>query len=454
MPFHSIDPTTGETWRTVADTTPEAVEQALDRAVRARGAWGAAPVAERAAALAAIARELRTRAHDDAVVMAREMGKPIRDGAAEIEKCAVACDWYAEHLERLVAPEPRAVDGMRAYLRFDPLGTVLAIMPWNYPFWQVVRCAVPALAAGNTIVLKHAENVPACADALAQVVAAVGLPAGVFEVVHVTRDRVDAIVRDARVHGVALTGSTTAGRAVARTAGEALKKTVLELGGSDAFLVLEDADLDLAARVAADARLVNAGQSCIAAKRFIVVDAVAVPFDERLIAAMRARRPGNPLDAATELGPLARHDLRDALHRQVEASVARGARRVLGGTIPPGPGAFYPPTVLLDVVPGMPAFDEETFGPVAAVVRARDEADAVALANASPYGLGASVCSRDEARAERVAARLEAGTICVNGQVRSDPRLPFGGVKQSGYGRELSELGLREFVNVKTVVLR
>jgi succinate-semialdehyde dehydrogenase/glutarate-semialdehyde dehydrogenase len=272
--------------------------------------------------------------------------------------------------------------------------------------------------------------------------------------VHVTRDRTEPIIGDPRIHGVALTGSTTAGRAVARAAGQALKKTVLELGGSDAFLVLEDADVDLAARVAADARLVNAGQSCIAAKRFIVVDAVAVAFAERLVTAMRSRRQGNPLDDATELGPLARRDLRDGLHRQVEASVARGARRVLGGTIPPGPGAFYPPTVLLDVVPGMPAFDEETFGPVAAVVRARDEDEAVALANASPYGLGASVCSRDEARAERVAARLEAGTICVNGQVRSDPRLPFGGVKQSGYGRELSEFGLREFVNVKTVVLR
>ena len=454
MPFPSIDPTTGEKWRTVPDQTPEDVEHALDRAARARRTWGAAPVVERAAVLDAIGRELRTRAHDDAVVMAREMGKPVRDGEAEIEKCAVACDYYAEHAERLLEPDPRDVDGARAYVRFDPLGTVLAIMPWNYPFWQVVRCAVPALAAGNTVVLKHAENVPACADALAQIVAAAGLPAGVFEVLHVARDRIEPVVADHRIHGVALTGSTGAGRAVARAAGQALKKTVLELGGSDAFLVLDDADLDLAARVAADARLVNAGQSCIAAKRFIVMDAVAVPFVERLIEAMRSRRQGNPLDHETELGPLARHDLRDQLHRQVEASVARGARRVLGGTVPPGPGAFYPPTVLLDVALGMPAFDQETFGPVAAVVRARDDDDAVALANASPYGLGASVCTRDATRAERIAARLEAGTICVNGQVRSDPRLPFGGVKQSGYGRELSEYGLREFVNVKTVVLR
>jgi succinate-semialdehyde dehydrogenase/glutarate-semialdehyde dehydrogenase len=454
MPFPSIDPTTGETWRSIAETSADEIERTLARAARARQPWSTASVAERAAALAVIARELRSRAHDDAIVMAREMGKPVRDGAAEIEKCATACDYYAEHAERLLAPEPRDVGGARAYVRFDPLGAVLAIMPWNYPFWQVVRCAVPALAAGNTIVLKHAENVPACADALAQIVAAAGLPEGVFEVLHVSRERMEPVVRDPRIHGVALTGSTAAGRAVARAAGESLKKTVLELGGSDAFLVLDDADLELAARVAADARLVNAGQSCIAAKRFIVLDAIAVGFVERLVAAMRERRQGNPLDPATELGPLARRDLRDGLHRQVEASVARGARRVLGGTVPSGPGAFYPPTVLLDVTPGMPAFDEETFGPVAAVVRARDEDDAVALANASPYGLGASVCSRDAARAERIAARLEAGTICVNGQVRSDPRLPFGGVKQSGYGRELSEYGLREFVNVKSVVLR
>ncbi len=454
MPFPSIDPTTGETWRTVRDTTPEDVEAALDRALRARRVWAAASVGERAHVLAAIARELRTRARDDAVVMAREMGKPVRDGAAEIEKCATACDYYAEHAERMLAADPRDVDDARAYVRFDPLGTVLAIMPWNYPFWQVVRCAVPALAAGNTIVLKHAENVPACADALAQIVAAAGLPAGAFEVLHVDRERIEPVVTDTRIHGIALTGSTGAGRAVARAAGQALKKTVLELGGSDAFLVLDDADVDLAARVAADARLVNMGQSCIAAKRFIVLDAVAVRFVERLIAAMRARRQGNPLDETTELGPLARLDLRDQLQRQVEASVARGARRALGGTVPAGPGAFYPPTVLLDVAPGMPAFDQETFGPVAAVVRARDDDDAVALANASPYGLGATVCTRDLARAERIAARLEAGTVCVNGQVRSDPRLPFGGVKQSGYGRELSEYGLREFVNVKAVVLR
>jgi succinate-semialdehyde dehydrogenase/glutarate-semialdehyde dehydrogenase len=386
--------------------------------------------------------------------MAREMGKPVVDGEGEVEKCAATCDYYAAHAAAMLAPDPRPVDGTRAYVRFDPLGTVLAVMPWNFPFWQVFRAAVPMLAAGNTLVLKHAENVPGCAAAIADVFASADVPAGVFESLHLPHDRIEAVIADARVHAVTLTGSTRAGRAVARAAGEALKKCVLELGGSDAFVVLDDADVDAAARVAADARLVNAGQSCIAAKRFIVVDAVAARFVERLVAAMRDRRMGNPLERTTALGPLARHDLRDALHRQVEASIARGARPVLGGAIPPGPGAFYPPTVLLDVAPGMPAFDEETFGPVAAIVPARDEADALDLANASPYGLGASIWSRDLARAESVAARLEVGFVAVNGQVRSDPRLPFGGVKQSGHGRELSELGLREFVNVKTVVVR
>jgi succinate-semialdehyde dehydrogenase/glutarate-semialdehyde dehydrogenase len=453
MAFRSIDPTTGEVWHTAAESTAADVERALVRAAGAREPWAGTPVAERAARLRAVAAELRAGARDYAVLMAREMGKPVVQGEGEVEKCAVACEHYARNAAAMLAPETRTADGVRAYVRFDPLGTVLAIMPWNFPFWQVFRCAVPTLAAGNTLVLKHAENVPACAEALGRLFAAAGVPAGAFEPLHLPRERVDALIADPRVHAVTLTGSTRAGEAVATAAGRALKKTVLELGGSDAFVVLDDAELAAAARVAAEARLVNSGQSCIAAKRFVVVGPVHDAFVERFVEAMRAPRMGSPLERTTMIGPLARRDLRDALHRQVEASRARGARCLLGGEMPPGPGAFYPPTVLVDVVPGMPAFDEETFGPVAAVVRARDEAEAIALANASRYGLGASIWSRDLVRAERVAGRLQVGFVAVNGQVRSDPRLPFGGVKHSGYGRELAEYGLREFVNVKAVVV-
>jgi succinate-semialdehyde dehydrogenase/glutarate-semialdehyde dehydrogenase len=454
MAFQSIDPTTGEVWRTYAEATDADVEAGLARAASARRAWAATPVAERTTLLKALGAALRRKKADYAVLMAREMGKPVTQGEAEVEKCAVTCDWYAAHGEEYVAPMPRFANGERAYVRFDPLGTVFAVMPWNFPFWQVMRCAVPTLVAGNTLVLKHAENVPGCADALGALFTDAGARSGVFESLHLSRDRVPALIADARVHAVTLTGSTRAGRAVARAAGEAIKKSVLELGGSDAFIVLDDADLDAAAKCATDARLVNSGQSCIAAKRFIVVRSIADAFVERFVAAMRARRVGDPRERTTEVGPLARRDLREELHRQVEASIAAGARAVLGGARPEGPGAFYPPTVLVDVVPGMPAFDEETFGPVAAVVRAADEADAVRLANASKYGLGGAVWSEDRARAERVAAALEVGFVSVNGQVHSDARLPFGGVKESGYGRELSELGLREFVNVKTVVVR
>jgi len=454
MAFHSTDPTTGEVWRTFEEASADVVELALARAAAARPAWAATPIAERARHLRAVAARLRAEKTEHAVLMAREMGKPVVDGEGEVEKCAVACEWYADHGARFLAPDPREVDGARAYVRFDPLGTVLAIMPWNFPFWQVFRAAAPTLLAGNTMVLKHAENVPGCSDALGRVFVAAGAPAGVFEQLHLGRDRIPSVIDDARVHAVTLTGSTAAGRSVASAAGKALKKTVLELGGSDAFLVLDDADVDAAAGVATDARLVNAGQSCIAAKRFIVVDAVHDAFVDRFVATMRARKVGNPLERTTQVGPLARRDLRDTLHEQVERTIAAGARCVLGGSMPSGSGAFYPATVLVDVGPGMPAFDEETFGPAAAVIRARDDADAIRLANASVYGLGGAVWSRDRARAERVAAAMETGFVSVNGQVRSDPRLPFGGVKQSGYGRELAEYGLREFVNVKTIVVR
>jgi len=328
---------------------------------------------------------------------------------------------------------------------------VLAVMPWNFPFWQVFRFAAPALMAGNAGVLKHASNVPGCALAIESVFREAGFPRGLFATVLVGSPAVAGLIADPRIAAVTLTGSDRAGSQVAEQAGRALKKTVLELGGSDPFIVLADADVAAAARTAADARLVNSGQSCIAAKRFIVVEPVADQFIPRFLEELRSRRVGDPLARDTQVGPQARVDLRDALHRQVEESITRGARRLLGGEIPPGPGAFYPPTLLTGVDKGMPAFDEETFGPVAAVIRAKDEADAVRLANDSPFGLGASLWTQDRATAERVAAQIDAGAVHVNGIVKSDPRLPFGGIKRSGYGRELSEYGIREFVNIKSV---
>jgi len=451
VPIESRNPATGELLETFDPTRPAEIERTLARAASAFDDWRRRGFAARAAVLHEVARRLRAEKAAHARTMALEMGKPVTQGEDEIEKCAWACDFFAEHGEAFLAEEPRQTEAARSYVRFDPLGAVLAVMPWNFPFWQVFRFAAPALMAGNVGILKHASNVPRAALTIPAVLHAAGVPEGVFQTVLVGPDAVAALIADPRVAAVTLTGSDTAGSRVAEQAGRALKKTVLELGGSDPFVVLEDADLDLAARTAATARLVNSGQSCIAAKRFIAVETVADAFVERFVAEMRSRRMGDPLDRATQVGPQARHDLRDQLHRQVETSVARGARLLLGGEVPDGPGAFYPPTVLAAVHRGMPAFDEETFGPVAAVIRARDERDAIALANESAYGLGASLWTADRARAERLVGDIQAGAVFVNGQVRSDPRLPFGGVKRSGWGRELSELGMREFVNVKSV---
>ena len=451
MSLRSVSPTTGEVLESFEETTASELERILARAQVAFLDWRRRPLTERGALLREAARLLRAKQGDYARAMALEMGKPIAQGAAEVEKCAWAAEYYAEHAARLLEEQPRETDAARSYVRFDPLGPVLAIMPWNFPFWQVFRFAVPALVAGNAGILKHASNVPRCALEIEQCFRAAGFPEGLFSTVLVEARRVPALIADPRVRAVTLTGSDRAGSQVAEHAGRELKKTVLELGGSDPFIVLEDADLRAAARTATDARLVNSGQSCIAAKRFIVLEELAERFLTLFVAEMASRRVGDPLVHDTQVGPLARHDLRDALHRQVEESVRRGATLVLGGRIPTGRGAFYPPTVLTAVEKGMAAFDEETFGPVAAVIRARDEAHAIALANDSPFGLGASVWTADRRRAERVARDLEAGSVFVNGQVKSDPRLPFGGIKRSGYGRELSEYGLREFVNVKSV---
>ncbi|HVQ76677.1 MAG TPA: NAD-dependent succinate-semialdehyde dehydrogenase [Candidatus Binatia bacterium] len=451
MGLQSVNPATGEVIESFPETSARDLERILDAGATAFREWRRVPLAARAERMRQAARILTARRATYARTMALEMGKPIAQGEAEIDKCAGTCEYYAEHAESMLAPQLRATDASKSYVRFDPLGPVLAVMPWNFPFWQVFRFAAPALMAGNTSVLKHASNVPRCAVSIEEVFRDAGFPRGVFATMLVGSPAVAGIVADPRVAAATLTGSERAGSTVAAEAGRALKKTVLELGGSDPFIVLADANVAAAARTAADARLVNSGQSCIAAKRFIVVEAVAAAFLERFRAELASRRMGDPLARETQVGPQARVDLRDELHRQVEESVKRGARRLLGGEVPPGKGAFYPPTVLAAVEKGMPAFDEETFGPVAAVIQAKDEADAIGLANDSPFGLGASLWTRDLARAEALAAEIETGCVFVNGLVKSDARLPFGGIKRSGYGRELSEYGLREFVNVKSV---
>ena len=455
MPLRSINPTDGRLVREYAETDSPAVSRILREAHAAFLEWRKTPFPARAAPMRRAGALLRERRDDLARLMAVEMGKPLAQGRAEAEKCAWVCDYYAETAERFLSPEEIATDASRSYVAFNPLGVVLAVMPWNFPLWQVFRFAAPALMAGNAGVLKHAGNVSGCALEIERIFADAGFPPALFRSLLVPSARVGEIIGAPEVIAVTLTGSTPAGQAVASRAGSLLKKTVLELGGSDPYVVLEDADLDLAAETCAASRLINGGQSCIAAKRFVVVESVRERFLERFVERMKARTMGDPLHDGTDVGPQARVDLRDELHEQVRRSVAAGARVVLGGEVPGGPGAFYPPTVLDRVGPGMPAYDEELFGPVAAVISARDEADAVRIANDSPFGLGAAVFTRDAARGERLAAQaLDAGSCFVNSFVKSDPRLPFGGIKLSGYGRELSHFGIREFVNVKTVYVK
>lgn len=455
MALVSRNPATGEVVEEYREMSDREIDATLTAVDAASAVWKTTSFAERAHRMQRTAAVLRGRADDYARLMAVEMGKPLQQGRAEVEKCAWVCDYYTEHAERFLEREHIATDASKSFVDFRPLGTVLAVMPWNFPFWQVFRFLAPALMAGNTGVLKHSSNVSGCALAIEQVIRDAGFPDDVFRTLLVGSGRVRRIIEHPAVRAVTLTGSTPAGQAVAAAAGAVLKKTVLELGGSDPYVVLEDADIDHAAEVCAASRLINSGQSCIAAKRFIVVDAVRDRFTERFVDILRTKTMGNPLEGEVDLGPQARSDLRDDLHRQVRHSMERGARLLLGGEIPDGGGAYYPPTVLADVRKGMAAYDEETFGPVAAIIPARDEDEAVRLANDTNFGLGAAVFTRDTTRGEQLAAeRLEAGTCFVNALVKSDPRLPFGGIRDSGYGRELSAFGIREFVNIKTVYVR
>ncbi len=387
-----------------------------------------------------------------AELMAKEMGKPVTAGRAEAEKCAWVCDYYAENAGKFLEKEMSETDARKSYVTFQPLGVILAVMPWNFPFWQVFRFAAPGLMAGNGAVLKHASNVQGCALAIEDIFKQAGFPEDIFRTLIIGSNKIDAIIENPLIKGVTLTGSTVAGRAVGKKAGERLKKSVLELGGSDPYIILEDADIEKAATTCATSRLINSVQSCIAAKRFIVVEPVLEKFQELFIEQMKSKNMGDPLDEETQVGPQARHDLRDDLHRQVTESIEKGAQCVLGGSLPDGEGAYYPPTVLTNVRKGMPAYDEEIFGPVAAIIQAKDEEEAIRLANDSPFGLGAAVFTEDEQKGEQIAAReLDAGSCFVNAFVKSDPRLPFGGIKDSGYGRELSHFGIKEFVNIKTV---
>ncbi len=414
--------------------------------------WKKTSVSQRARLMKNAAEMLRKKAADYGELMALEMGKPLSQGKGEAEKCAWVCDYYAQHAGSFLSPEFVKTDARKSYITFQPLGVILAIMPWNFPFWQVFRFAAPAIMAGNAAVLKHAPNVIGSALAIEEIFRKSGFPPNLFRVLRVDVPQVDAILENPLIRAVSLTGSVAAGRAVAKKAGEMLKKSVLELGGSDPYVILDDADLDAAVSTCVTSRLINSGQSCIAAKRYIVVDRVREAFEKRYVELMRHKKVGNPLEGEVDLGPQARDDLRNNLHRQVRESIDQGAKCLLGGEIPPGSGYFYPPTVLTGVKEGMPAYHEELFGPVGAIIPVKDEKEAVRVANDTGYGLGAAVFSRDAGKAEQIAAdELEAGNCFVNSFVKSDPRLPFGGIKESGFGRELSPYGIKEFVNIKTI---
>ena len=451
MPFESVDPTTEETLATFDPLDADGIASALDRARDAYAVWRTIPVLERAERLRGLADLLERGKDAFGRLMTREMGKPIGSAVAEAEKCAWACRYYADEGPAHLEPESFPSTGRQCRVEYVPLGGVLAIMPWNFPFWQAVRCAAPTLLAGNVVLLKHAPNVPQCAVALEGLFAKAGFPRGVFQNLFAEVEDVPAILDHDIVQAASLTGSVGAGSSLAAEAGKRIKTTVLELGGSDPFIVMKSADLDRAVATAVEARMINNGQSCIAAKRFLIHEPIAEEFERRFVERVRALRIGDPQDPDTDIGPLARLDLRDRLVEQVEASVEAGARVVIGGEPLDRTGWFYEPTVLTDIPDGSPAADDELFGPVASLFRVADLDEAIAVANRTEFGLSSAIWTEDPAERDRAARELEAGAVFVNGMSASDPRVPFGGVKRSGYGRELGPHALHEFVNVKTI---
>jgi succinate-semialdehyde dehydrogenase / glutarate-semialdehyde dehydrogenase len=461
--IQTVNPATGEKGKAYRPHTIDEARSIAANCAAAQKQWRKTPIRERGQLMHAAARVLRANKARYASLMTEEMGKTVSEALGEIEKCASTADYFADQAEAFLAPRPQNLrdaqsgDGPapKAFVTFDPLGVVLAVMPWNFPFWQAMRFCAPHLMAGNGGVLKHASNVPGCALALEEVFREAGFPRDLFRTVLIGSQQVKSLIEDPNIAAVTLTGSVSAGRAVAAAAGALLKKTVLELGGSDGYIVLEDADIPRAARICAAARMINSGQSCIAGKRFVVIDSVRAGFETAFVEAMRGYVYGDPTDPATRLGPLQSVKARDEIHEQVRRSVAGGARVLLGGEVPQRTGAWYPATVLTGVTPGQPAHDEEVFGPVAAIISARSEADAIRIVNDTRFGLGGGVLTRDLARGERIAAEeLDCGLAFVNQYVRSDARLPFGGIKESGYGRELSEFGIYEFCNIKTVLVQ
>lgn len=454
MPIQTINPASGKIEKTFSEQTSLEVYELIEKAHDAFLKWRETDFATRSQLMKSAAQILRDRKEHYGKILTLEMGKPITQAIVEVDKCAWVCDYYADNAEKILGEEIVQTDASESFVRFDPIGVVLAVMPWNFPFWQVFRFAAPALMAGNVCLLKHASNVPMSALAIEEIFTKAGFPENTFKSLLIGSSLVKNLIDHPKVKAVTLTGSEPAGKQVAQACGAKLKKTVMELGGSDPFLVLEDANIDEAVKTAVSARIINNGQSCIAAKRFIVVENVYDEFEKKFVDAMKKVKVGDPMNKETELGPIAREDLLNELDEQIKQSVSKGASVLCGGKRIQREGYFYEPTILSNVLPGSPAYDDEIFGPVASLIKAKDEEDAIRIANDSPFGLGASLWTTNKEKAKEIAGKIESGSVFINGMVKSDPRLPFGGIKNSGYGRELSHYGIKEFVNIKTVWIR